>query len=303
MDGLWIPITIAAALFQNLRTAVQRHLKGRLSTNGAALTRFAYGFPFAALYVLALNQVGQHAWPAPGWPFFGWVTFGGLTQIIGTALLLQVLGTRNFAVGIAYSKTEVVQAALFGLLVLGEALTGWGVAAVMVATLGVMLFSLQGRERVIHAFLTGWTERSAILGMASGGMFGISAVAFRAASTGLGHESFLMAAGYTLAWATFIQTMLLGAWLMWREPGELRRVAAAWRTASLAGFTGVVGSACWFTAMTIQIVAYVRTLGLIELVFTFAIGTLWFRERTSPTELAGILMLLAGLLMVLNPAT
>ena len=36
---------------QNLRSALQKHLKSRLSTSGATAVRFFFAFPFAALYL------------------------------------------------------------------------------------------------------------------------------------------------------------------------------------------------------------------------------------------------------------
>ena len=47
LSWYWIPITIGAALSQNIRTALQKSLKGRLSTNAANFTRYVYGLPFA----------------------------------------------------------------------------------------------------------------------------------------------------------------------------------------------------------------------------------------------------------------
>src|SRR5258706_14806778 len=63
MTWLWIPITIAAALLQNIRTALQKHLKGRLSTNGATYTRYVFGFPLAILYVAGLHAGAGLALP------------------------------------------------------------------------------------------------------------------------------------------------------------------------------------------------------------------------------------------------
>ena len=54
MTLLWIPLTIAAAFLQNVRSALQKHLKGELGTIGATFVRFGYGFPFALLYLAAL---------------------------------------------------------------------------------------------------------------------------------------------------------------------------------------------------------------------------------------------------------
>lgn len=300
MTWLWIPITIGAALSQNLRTALQKHLKGRLSTNGANWTRYGFGLPFAYLYVALLHWGLGESWPEIDAAFLGWVLLGGVSQIVATSLLIEAMTRRNFAAGVAYSKTEVVQAALFEFVVLGIAITTGGALAIVLATLGVMLISLRQSANPWREFLTGWTDSAALLGLASGGLFGVAAVAFRAASIGLEHPSFLMSAGYTLAWAQTIQTVLLGVWLLWREPGQLRAVAAAWKPAAIVGFTGTLGSICWFTAFTIQVAAYVRTLGLIELVFTFLMGRLVFKERASRYEILGVAFLCAGIALVLN---
>ena len=38
-----MPVTVAAAFLQNLRSALQKHLKARLSTSGATFVRFGFG--------------------------------------------------------------------------------------------------------------------------------------------------------------------------------------------------------------------------------------------------------------------
>ncbi|MBC6416516.1 MAG: EamA family transporter [Rhodospirillales bacterium] len=301
MSWLWIPLTVAAALLQNLRTAVQRSLVGRLSTNGAAMTRYIYGLPLALAYLLLLNGLG-HAFPQPQLEFWVWVAAGSLAQTFATVLLLIVLKQRNFAVGIAYTKTEVVQAALFGSIFLGDRVSAPGAVAILLGTLGVMLFSLQENGRPWRAFLTGWFQQPAMLGMTSAGLFGVSAVSFRAASLSLEHPSVPMSAGYALFWSAVIQSAIIGAYLRLREPGQLTAVWRARKVAVLAGVTGISASACWFTAFTLQSVAYVRTLGLIEMVFTFTIALWGFREVPSKAEVCGIVLLLAAIAIMLNLA-
>ena len=291
---LWIPITIAAALAQNLRTAVQRKLKGVLSTNGANYTRFVFGVPLAASYVAALALLGDFTLAQPNARFLVSVTLGGVAQILGTSALIEAMARRNFAAGIAFSKTEAVQAALFETLVLGAALSAGGALAIVVATAGVLMISLARPGE------TGVRDSALWLGLASGGLYAISAVAFRSASLSLGHPSYLMSAAYTLLFAQTLQTALLGGWLAWREPGQLAAVRANWRVASLAGLTGTLASAGWFTAMTLTVAAYVRTLGLVELLFTFAIGRIVFRETPAPRELVGAALLAAGIALLLN---
>lgn len=299
-SALWIPITIAAAFCQNLRTVLQKQLRGRLSTNGSTFTRYAFGSPVVVLYVVGLHAIAGLPWPDANLTFLAWVVAGSATQILATAFLIHIFSFRNFAVGVAYSKTEVIQAAIFGLIFLGDAVTLWGAVAIAIGTLGVMLISLTGTQHVLRELLTGWTERPALIGLASGGLFGIAAVAFRAAALSLHGHGFVMSAGYTLLWANLLQTGVLTAYLFLREPGQLGKVIAAWRVSAAAGVLGVTGSALWFMAMTIQVVAYVRTLGLIELIFTFAFSWFWFKERPRLTELIGITLLLVGIGMALN---
>jgi drug/metabolite transporter (DMT)-like permease len=62
---------------------------------------------------------------------------------------------------------------------------------------------------------------------------------------------------------------------------------------------GAAASGGWFTAMTIEPVAHVRTLGLIELLFSYAVSRRVFRERLSRRELAGIALLALALVVVM----
>jgi drug/metabolite transporter (DMT)-like permease len=63
---------------------------------------------------------------------------------------------------------------------------------------------------------------------------------------------------------------------------------------------GAVGSACWFTAMAMQPVARVRTLGLIELYFSYIVSRRIFRERLGRAELLGLILLAAGLVGIVG---
>ena len=300
VTSLWIPLTIAAAFCQNLRTVLQKQLRSRLSTNGSTFARYAFGSPLIILYVIALDRLAGLPWPRPNGAFIVWTVTGSVAQILATSLLIHLFSFRNFAVGVAYSKTEVIQAAIFGLVFLGDTVTAWGTAAIAVGTVGVMLISLVGTGRVLHELLLGWLERPALIGLASGALFGIAAVAFRAAALSLDAEGFVMPAAYTLLWANLLQTALLSAYLYARERDQFAKFFAAWRISALTGLAGVAASTFWFMAMTIQLVAYVRTLGLIELVFTFAFSWFWFKERPRLTELIGIALLVIGIGMTLS---
>ncbi len=108
-----------------------------------------------------------------------------------------------------------------------------------------------------------------------------------------------MAAGYTFAVSVVLQTLIMGAWLRWREPGQLTRVLQEWRLAGQVGVVGALASVFWFTAFTIQNAAYVRALGQIELVFTFIASVLFFRERVGRWEVIGIVLVVGAILLLI----
>jgi drug/metabolite transporter (DMT)-like permease len=276
----------------------QRHLTGPLGTLGATLVRFLYGLPFAALWLALVLRVGEEPLPAPTRPFFGWVLVGAVCQITATALLLRVMAERNFTLGVAYSKTEIIQVAGFGLAFLGDRVSGGAAAAIALGTVGVLLLSPVDRQRPWRSLWAGWATRSAVLGLLSGTGFGLAAVGFRGAALTLGGVSFLVAAAYTLVVAQALQTLLLGTWLVVQSPAVVPAVLRAWRTSILAGLMGAVASMGWFTAMTIEPAAHVRTLGLVELLFSYLISRRVFRERLTGRELAGVGVLTLALVVM-----
>src|SRR5207302_9957148 len=102
--------------------------------------------------------------------FVTWVLLGAVTQIGATALLLRTMQARNFALGVAYSKTEVLQVAVFGLVLLRDPISLPTAVAVGLGTLGVLLLSPADKARPLRALLAGWTSRTALLGLACGAL-------------------------------------------------------------------------------------------------------------------------------------
>ena len=283
---------------QNLRSSLQKYLKGQLSTSGATFSRFAYAAPLALLYVFGLMAFGGYEMPGTNSRFVIFALVGGLAQIVGTALLVYIFSFRNFAVGTTFSKTETVQTAMFGIVVLGETVSDGAMLGIGVSLIGVVLISTTNLSLNARDMLRQCLELPALIGVASGAFFGISAVAYRAASLSLDSGDFVIRAAVTLALATVFQTIVMAVYMRIREPGQIGAVLRSWRVSSLVGLTGMLGSVGWFTAMTLQNAAYVRALGQIELIFTFAASYLFFKERASRNELLGIGLVTAGILLL-----
>ncbi|MBW3097572.1 DMT family transporter [Pseudohoeflea coraliihabitans] len=296
---VWILITVTAAFLQNIRSVLQKHLKSVMGTTGATFVRFGFGLPFAALFVVLLHfGVGDPLPPLQA-SFFGWVAIAAVAQIIAQALLIQLFSHRNFAVGTAYSRTEPAQAAIFGLLFLSDAVSGATVLAIAISLIGVMLISVARTAVSPASLVTSVFTRSAGIGLASGTFFGIAAVGYRAASLSLGAPNFVMQAAFTLLVGIGLQTGLMLAWMLWRDPGELARIRAAWKISLAVGLVGASASFGWFMAMTLQTAAVVKALAQVEMIFTFASTVLIFREHINKLEILGCLLIVAGIVVLL----
>lgn len=297
-DWLWIPITILAAAAQTLRNAAQRHLTASLGTLGATLVRFLYGLPFAVLWLWGLHLVTRIELPWPPFAFWAWIFFASFAQIGATAALLMAMQTRNFALAVAYGKTEIIQVALFGLVFLGDRVPLPVLLAILCGMAGTFLLSPVDAKRPLRSLLEGLRAPPALLGIGAGAGFGLSAVFYRGAAHTLVDTPFLVAAACTLVGAQLLQTLMLGGWLLARQPDVVRAVLRAWRASLFAGFMGALASGAWFTAFAIQTVAHVRTVGLIEIFFSLLVSRRFFRERVTPLELAGMALLGVSLALV-----
>ncbi len=289
---LWIPLTVAAAFVQNLRSLLQKRLTGTLSVNGAAYVRFCYALPFAWLYLLSVTAAGTL--PVPTASFWGYCAAGALGQIAASACLLSAFTLQSFAVGTALSKTEAVQTAVIGLVVLGDRLAPLAWVGICVSLSGVVLMSSGLSLRMVLG-----SGRGLILGLLAGTGLAVAAVGFRGAALALPSGNAPVRAGFTLAVALTLQTLLMGAFLRLKEPGEISRLAAAWRWGIWVGLCGAAASAGWFTAMTLQASALVRALGQVELLFAVLTSGWVFRERLRGRELLGMATLVVGIWLLL----
>ncbi|MEK9723224.1 MAG: DMT family transporter [Rhodospirillaceae bacterium] len=295
---LWIPITVFAAFMQNLRSALQKHLKGQLSTGGASYVRFLYSWPFAMLWLWGVHEYTGYALPAVNGTFLLYCALGGLMQILFTFLLVYLFSFRNFAVGTVYSKTEIVQVALLGLILLGDSVSALGVVAIVIGMIGIMVLSVAQTDVTWRNLVVSLFDKPALIGLLSGAFLGASVVFFRGAALALGDEAPIMRAAFALAVSVSMQTASMGLYLLWREKGQMTAVFKAWKPAGGVGLAAVMGSIGWFTAFALQNAAYVRAVGQIELVFTFIASVFFFKEKTNALELTGIALVVAAILML-----
>ena len=297
MPDLWIIVTLLAAVFQTVRFMLQKVLAtSTLSAAGATFSRFLYSAPFIALLLIAYMNATGASLPAMDARFWGFGLLGGTTQILATVLVVMLFKERNFAVGITFKKTEVMQTVLVGLLLLGEWVTWGGFAAILLGLVGVLLLSGGKDAKGFH--LSDFRNRAAVLGITSGILFAFSGVSYRGASLTLATEDPLLRAGVTLMAVVLMQTIIMTVWLCLRERGEIGRVWAARRVAIWIGLTSMAGSLCWFTAFTLQNAAYVNALGQVEMILSVIASTLFFKEKITAREAIGMTILVASIMLL-----
>jgi drug/metabolite transporter (DMT)-like permease len=300
---LWAVFTVIAAFAQTLRNALQRELTATLGTVGATHVRFLFGFPFVLVFLAGVMLATGTPLPRPGWIFWPWAILGAGAQVAATALMLAAMGERSFVVTIAYIKTEPIQVAVFGLVFLGDIVTLPMMAAIVVATAGVVIMSTSPHPTLPRKRgRGGWGLggiRPTLIGLASGGMFALSAIGFRGGILSLGLSNYVMAATFTLAIGIAMQAVLLSLYLGARSPGVLYAIMRAWKPSLAAGLAGAIASQFWFLAFALATAASVRTLALIEVLFAQLIARLAFGQKTTAREAAGMLLVVCGVGLLL----
>ena len=305
MELIWIPISILAAFMQAVRTAAQKSMNETLSVMVTTYSRSVFGLPLMLVFLLGVEAGSGVPTPDLHAIFLLHSLGAAVSQVVATALLIQLFQLRNFAVGTTLTKTDVMMTALVGSAFFSESIDGLGWIAIALILLGVFLvtvarigwgpFKRVGDEGLGHALVA----KPTVVGMTTALCFSFSYLFLREASLSLGEYPFLVRAAWTVVSVTSMQVVLLGAWLLWREPRGLVAMARAWKLSAFIGVTSALGSICWFTAMTIQNASYVRAVGQVEVIFTLTISYLYFRERFNTPELIGMAVIVAGVLLFL----
>lgn len=290
--ALWVWVALGAALAQAARFVLQRRMTlTGISPAGATFARFAFAAPVVALLAAVYARGSGQGWPQVPPHFWPYAMIGGLAQILATMATLALFRHRNFAVGITFKKTEVLLSALVGFVVLGDAVSPRAVLAIGIGFAGVLLLSRAGGAARI------WSLPSA-LGLAAGGLFAISGVAYRGASLSLVEGDALLRACVTLACVTTFQTIIMGVGFALYDPGQLCAVLRRWRVAGLIALSSMLGSLGWFTAFTLQNVALVKAVGQVELVFSILATWLIFKQKITDREFLAITLIAASVVIL-----
>jgi len=282
-----------AAFMQAWRNAFQKQLSTTVDVYGVTLARFIFALPLALLYINCL----YHFQPVTDSVHFNlrfaiYVLIAALSQIAATALMVQLFKQKNYAIGVGLAKSEAVLAAIIAVVFLSDHLSLLGWFGVAVGGLAVFLMS-KGRD------FSDFSVQTLCIGIGSGLCFAITSLLVREASLELDNLPFIHRAAWVLLMVIgtqcFLLLMYLGIfrratlWAMWQRIGLTFRV-------SLCSFLASLG---WFSAMSIQSVPIVKTLGQVEIIFSMLISAYFFKEKLARAEHLGIVLVVIAAFLVI----
>ena len=282
-----------AAFMQAWRNAFQKQLSTTVDVYGVTLARFIFALPLALLYISCL----YHFQPVTESVHFNlrfaiYVLIAALSQIAATALMVQLFKQKNYAIGVGLAKSEAVLAAIIAVLFLSDHLSLLGWFGVAVGGFAVFLMS-KGRD------FSDFSVQTLCIGIGSGLCFAITSLLVREASLELDNLPFIHRAAWVLLMVIgtqcFLLLMYLGIfrratlWAMWQRIGLTFRV-------SLCSFLASLG---WFSAMSMQSVPIVKTLGQVEIIFSMLISAYFFKEKLARAEHLGIVLVVIAAFLVI----
>lgn len=290
-----------AATAQTVRFILQKHLSQQtLTVGGATFSRFVFSLPLVVALVTGYMAVTATPMPDVSFRFFLWAAIGGLFQMLATVCVVETFKHRNFAIGVTLKKTEVIMAAIVGLILLGDPISGIGWFGLIIGLVGVLILS--DPPQASGAWRHRIWNKAAGLGILSGVLFAFCGVSLRAAILELGTDDVFLRPMFALVIVVGFQTAVMAVWLRVTQKGQITRVLGAWKTAGFIGIAGMIGSLGWFTAFSQQTVAYVVALGQVELIFTLMASVFVFKETAYWREFVGVCVLLTSILIIVLAA-
>jgi drug/metabolite transporter (DMT)-like permease len=287
----WVFFTLGAVVMQTFRNALQSKLSAHMSTSGVTLSRFLFAPPIALIYLLLLYTFSNQAIPEFSSQFISFVLLASVMQIFATALMVILFKQKNFAVGAGLAKSEALVAGVLGTLFFGSHLSLFGWVGILIGAAAIFVLSGGGRKGQL-------SFKTVLIGLACGTCFALTSLYVREASHLL-NVPFPHSAAWVLLWVLCIQTTLLASYIAIKDRSTFTALKSNAKMTFATSATSCFGSICWFSAMALQHVAYVKTLGQIEVLFTILIATFWLKNKVKQHEIIGLLLIAAAAILVM----
>jgi len=287
----WIFFTLSAVVLQTFRNALQSKLSAQMSTSGVTLARFLFAPPIALIYLLLLYAFSNQSIPEFTLKFVFFVLLASVMQISATALMVILFKQKNFSIGAGLAKSEALVAGVLGTLFFGSQLSLFGWVGILVGAAAIFVLSGGGRKGQLSL-------KTVVIGLACGTCFAVTSLFVREASHLL-NIPFPHSAAWVLVWVLCIQTTLLVSYIAVKNRSTF---VALKNTAKMTLVTSIIscfGTICWFSAVSLHHVAYVKTLGQVEVLLTMLVATFWLKNTVQKHEVIGLLLIAAAAILVM----
>jgi len=288
----WILFTLLAAFSQSWRNAFQSRLSKEMNVTGVTLSRFLWASPLAAIYLLILY--GYQSAPLPVFTTYSYFYIIGasLMQIVATGLMVVLFKQKNFAIGAGLAKSEAPVAAFLGVLFFGTSLSLLGWVGVIVGAIAVFMLSCPNGLRSLSL-------KTALIGLACSTSFALTSLWIREASLTL-DLPFPHRSAWVLLLVILLQTVLLLSYMLLSDRKTLKTMFTKPNLVIMTSIASFIGSLGWFSAMSLQTVPLVKTLGQVEVFFTMLISFFWLKEGIKRKDIVALILIAIAAVLVMR---
>lgn len=287
----WILFTLLAAFSQSWRNAFQSQLSKDLNVIGVTLSRFLWASPLAAIYLLCLYWFEPVSLPSFNLYSYLFIIGASVMQILATALMVVLFKQKNFAIGAGLAKSEAPVSAILGVLFFGTSLSLFGWAGVVVGAVAVFMLSCSHGIRTISL-------KTALIGLACSTSFALTSLWIREASLTL-DLPFPHRAAWVLFLVIFLQTLMLMGYMLLNDRQTLQTMFIKPKLVIMTSLASFIGSLGWFSAMSLQTVPLVKTLGQVEVFFTMLISFFWLKEGIKRKDMLALVLIAIAAILVM----
>jgi len=295
---LWILLTLSAVVSQTIRNVFYKKLSGKLSSETITLCRFLFGLPVIIVgYLIGKSLYGGVR--ILSLEFFFWVVLFAVAQILATALLISLFHHKNFTVSITYVKSEAMFVTFLGIVFLSEQIPFLGWLGIIIAFLGLLLASF-AKERIgFTAIKKSFQRKSSYLGLLSGLLFAMAAIAVKSSFIFLEAGQLFMKPVFILMFSYSFEVALLLPIIFLKRRDELSKILRDPRIPFFIGVFSAFGSFFWTFAYVLAYVAYVTIVGKVEFILSTLISIFYFNEKVYKNEVLGMVVMVVGIVLLI----
>lgn len=289
----WFPLALICALSLALAdTATKKWLSDR---SAAELTLIRFGLPGLLLAPVLLI----HGIPAPPPVFWAWLAAAMPLEIVAMLLYVRAIRDSPLSETLPYLAFTPVFTVATGQLLLGETITGRGLAGIVLVVMGAWGLNLDRADW--HP--AGWLAPFRAIARNRGSRLMLMVAAIYSVTAVLGKGALNLMPGAALEFGSLYFTVLGGltlAYFALREPaavvGAFRRGRLSWLVAGL--MTSMILT--HFLALAQAETAYMIAVKRVSILLGILLGAWVFRERNLGRHLVAGALMVAGVALILT---